>query len=272
MRYFGLSVACLLVIGQAALTQQPAKNNPAANPTTERPAQQPPAAAPVNPAGNRLEALLSGWERALTPVQTISAQITRTSVNKTFQVAEVYEGTAKYMKPNRALLHMKKKGKEHIYEKYVATGTFLYEYVPAEKLIRVHEMPTPKPGQVADDNFMSFLFGMRADEAKRRYDMKLVKGPPEDPHYYYIEILPKFPQDKADFQKARLVLMAQTFLPRELWFEEANGNEVKWDIPKIETGVPMKVEEFTQPNEPGWKIEKMPKNNPQPRVVRPNQP
>ncbi len=266
MRYLGLSLIGMIFVTVTAYCQQPAPGT--ATTPTARPVAPP---APPNASGVKLDSLLNSWEKATGPVQTISAQVTRTSVNKTFQVAEVYEGTAKYMKPNLALLHMKKKGKEHIYEKYVCSGTFLYEYVPSEKLIRVHEMPAPKPGQVADDNFLSFLFGMRADEAKRRYELKLVKGPPEDQWYYYIDILPRFDNDKVDFKRARLVLMAQTFLPRELWFEQANGDEVKWDIPKIETGG-VKREDFAPPNEPGWKTERMPRNNPQPRVVRPNQP
>jgi TIGR03009 family protein len=272
MRYFGLTLAGLVLVGFTAYAQQ-ASPGAAQNPGANRPAGQAPAAAAPGPAGNRLDSLLANWERALTSVQSISAQITRTSVDKTFRVAEVYEGTAKYLKPNLAMLEMKMKGKDQVFEKYICTGTFLYEYVPQEKVIRIHEMPPPKPGQVADDNFMSFLFGMRADEAKRRYELRLVKGPPEDQWYYYLEILPRYPADKADFSKARLVLLAQTFLPRELWFEQPNGNEVKWDIPKIEQGVALNRADFTSPAPPpGWKMERVPRSNPQPRVVRPNQP
>jgi len=61
---------------------------------------------------------------------------------------------------------------------------------------------------------------MKAEEAKRRYDMSLVK---QDPFYFYIEIGARFPADKADFQQARLVLWRKSFLPRQLWFEQPNG-------------------------------------------------
>ena len=252
MRYFGLTVAGALLAGTPAS------------------AQQAPAAGGPPPAASRLDVLLAQWERAMTGIQSIEAQCTRTSIDKTFNVVEVYEGVARYMKPNLAMLHMVKKGKPEIFEKYVCTGTFLYEYAPAEKVIRVHELPPPKPGQVADDNFLSFLFGMKAEEAKRRYDLKLVKGPPEDQWYYYVEILPRFPADKADFSKARLVLNAQTFLPRELWFEQPNKNEVKWDIPRITPGAVVNRTDFTSPAPPpGWKLERVPKNNaPPPRAIR----
>jgi TIGR03009 family protein len=261
MRYFGLTLVAIVLMALAGT------------------AQQPPAGTTLDPAHNRLDALLVRWEKEMTGIQTIVAQCTRTAVDKTFGKADIYEGTAKYMKPNMAMLEMQKKGKPQIFEKYICTGTYLYEYVPAEKVIRVHELPPPKPGQVADDNFLSFLFGMRAVEAKRRYDLKLVKGPPDDQWYYYVEILPRFPADQADFAKARLVLNAQSFLPRELWFQQPNGDEVKWDIPKVDAGVNIPRTDFTSPNTPqGWTMVRAPKttdlkpgNTIPPRVVRPKQ-
>jgi TIGR03009 family protein len=270
MRYLGLTLVSVVLGAMTATAQQP----PA---SATQPAQQPAPATALDPARNKLDALLLRWEKEMTTIQTIVAQCTRTSVDKTFQRKEIYEGTAKYMKPNFAMLEMQNKGKPQIFEKYVCTGTYLYEYVPQEKVIRVHELPTPKPGQVADDNFLSFLFGMRAEEAKRRYELKLVKGPPEDQWYYYVEILPRFPADKADFARARLVLNAQTFLPRELWFEQPNGDEVKWDIPKVEAGAALNRADFTSPTTPpGWSmarapkaVEGAPRSNVPPRVVRP---
>jgi TIGR03009 family protein len=237
---------------------------------------QQPAAPAIDPANNRLDNLLLSWEQAMAGVQTIAARCTRTTLDKTFQMTEVFEGSAKYMKPNLAILEMQKKDKPEVFEKYICSGTYLYEYVPQNQEIRVHEMPAPKPGQVAEDNFLSFLFGMKAAEARRRYDLRLVK---EDQWYIYIEILPRFPADKADFQRARLVLNMGTFLPRQLWFEQPNGNEVKWDINPIQAGAALNRTEFTSPSVPqGWHLVRAPKMSSgqqradvPPRIVRPNQ-
>src|SRR5205823_4904579 len=119
---------------------------------------------------------------------------------------------------------------------YVCTGTHLYQFNPAQLEVKKYEMPKPKMGQVAQDNVMAFMFGMKALDAKSRYDMKLAK---EDTYYIYIDIQPKLPADKADFQFARIVLNKDTFLPRQLWFQQS-GSEVTWDIPRVATG--MKVE------------------------------
>lgn len=249
-------------------------------------AQQPAVAPPAQPVIDPripLDAHLLRWEQEMKKVETLAAQCTRTKVDKTFGNTDVYEGTARFLKPNMAMLEMQKKGKPDVFEKYICTGTFLYEYVPANKIIRVHELPPPKQGQVSDESFLSFLFGMKADDCKRRYDLKLAK---EDQWYVYIEIASKLPADKADFQRARLVLAKANYLPRQLWFEEPNGNEVTWDIPKSVNGAQINRAEFTAPNvPPGWTMVRVPKpndpaqpapgpnNNPNvpPRVIRQNQ-
>jgi hypothetical protein len=118
---------------------------------------------------------------------------------------------------------------------------------------------------------------MKAVEAKARYDLTLVK---EDNWYYYIKVLPRFPQDKADFQEARLVLNKSSYLPRDLWFKQPNGDEVRWDIPKIDSNVRLNQNDFLQPPIPqGWKLERVARGNDltpsagntRPRIVRPNQ-
>jgi TIGR03009 family protein len=236
----------------------------------------------VPPAGERQDlvtAVLQRWEKELSAVQGLSAQCVRTDVNKTFRLTEVYIGTAKYMKlevggrvQNLASLEMTKKDNPQVYQKFIYTGELLYQFVPQEKEIRVHQPPPPKPGQVADDNFLSFLFGMKAEEARRRFEMTLQN--PNDQFYYYISIKPRFPEDRDDFQQARLVLLKETFLPRQLWFEEPNGNHVTWDIVKTQNGAQLDRREFTAPDTPvGWKVVRVPTRNQEakPRIIRPQQ-
>src|SRR5262249_3594415 len=141
---------------------------------------QPGAPPAANP--GRLDALLVAWEQKMQSVQSLSAECTRTTVDKTYKSTDVFEGKALYVNPDRASLYMVKKNKPDVYERFLCTGTFLYEYVPANKIVRVHALPPRKPGQVADNNFLSFLFGMKAEEAKRRYQLSLAQ---EDQHWVY---------------------------------------------------------------------------------------
>ncbi|GIW79088.1 MAG: hypothetical protein KatS3mg105_0895 [Gemmatales bacterium] len=225
------------------------------------------AAAQAQPAQEKLDRLLQQWEAKMTAVQTLKARCIRTTVDKVFETTDVYEGEALYMKPNMASLEMYKRNKPSIYEKYICTGTYLYEFVPANKVIRVHTLPQ---GQA--NNFLSFFFGMKAQDAKQRYNLRLSK---EDDWYYYIEITPRLPEDKVDFQRARLVLNKNTFLPRELWFMQPNKNEVKWDLPNVQSGIPLNRSQFAPPANSGWKLERVPqvratRQNVPPRVIRPN--
>jgi len=259
-----------LLLGAPVLAQLPTQPTQPAAPAS--------AAAPAAPNPARLDQLLQRWEQEMKGINSLACDLNRTTRDKTYGKDELFIGTAKYMKPNLAILDMAKKDNAQVYEKYICSGQYLYEYVPASKVIRVHELPQPKPGQVSDDNFLSFLFGMKAEEAKKRYDMRLVK---EDQHYIYIEILPKVAADKADFQKARLILSAANFLPRQVWFEQPNGNEITWDIPKLNAGVTLQRTDFAPPAQlpQGWTLVKVPRADAAtpkqpdapPRVVRPQQ-
>lgn len=263
MRNSCLAAASVLLLATAVSAQ------PSANPQNPQNTQKP-AAPLLDPDRNRLDALLLQWEQMMTRVETVSAECTRITDDKVSGRKEEFVGKAKYMKPNLAALYLEKKTKPDIFERYICSGTYLYEYRPQQKRMVIHELPPPKSGQF-DDNLLSFLFGMKAEEAKRRYDLKLVQ---EDKWWIYLEIVPRYPADKADFAKARLVLSNRTFLPRALWFMENNKNEIKWDIPKIDTGVALDRKEFSPPSPPpGWDVrrEKRPEVTPAPRVVRPQQ-
>jgi TIGR03009 family protein len=244
-------------------------------------AQQPPQGTSnqsFDPSKDPLDALLAQWEEKMKAVDTISANIVRTRDDAVFKNREIFEGTAQYMKPNFALLDLHMRGQPTRIEKYVSTGTYLFEYAQANRELRFHELPPPKPGQATgDDNFLSFLFGMKADDAKRRYDIKFI-GPGQDQFYYYLEITPRSAADRQDFQKASVALTKGTLLPRLLTLDAANGDRTQWDLPKVEVGVRLNRQAFDKPPlPPGWKMVRVARQDPQvdqspnvpPRVVRP---
>jgi TIGR03009 family protein len=244
MRYSCLALSGIVVLCAALRAQQP----------------QPPAAAPPLDPNNRLDSLLMQWEAKMKSIQTLKATVNRQRTDKVFNTQDAFKGQAKYMKPNLAMLELSRVDRPTIFEKYVCTGTFLYEYNPSNREVRCHELPPPKPGQVADDNFLSFVFGMKAEEAKRRYALQLLEG--KDQYYYYLQIIPREEADKADFEKAQLALTRSTLLPRRLTRVEPNGNQITWDIPLIETGIPLDRREFESPPVPkDWKLVKVPKAN-----------
>jgi TIGR03009 family protein len=230
---------------------------------------QPPAVPPA--AGDSIDDVLNGWEKTMGVVKAMSVDIVRTRLDKTFDSTEVFEGWAKFLRsslagqPSRASLELKKKGKPEVFERFIYTGTFLYEFRPATKVIAVHELPAPGPGAVADDNIVSFIFGTKADELKKRYAIERTR--PSDMYYHYVKITPRFPADKAEFSIAELVLVRTTLLPCRFWFRQPNGDEMTWDFKNVDTAAVVPIIQFAAPvPDPGWKLERQ--KELAPRVMR----
>jgi TIGR03009 family protein len=222
-------------------------------------AQPPQAAPPLNPNADPLPALLSRWEEKMKGIKAIEATVKRTTTDAVTHTQEVYEGSAKLLRPDRADLYLKKVDNAQVYERFLLTGTFLYQFQPTQKLVRVHQLPQRAPGQPAiDDNFLGLLFGMSAVEAQRRYELRLVPKP-GDVWWYYISVKPRLASDRAEFAEARLVLSQSTLLPRQIEFVDPAGNPIKWEIPKIDTNPRLGPTDFQRPQLPkDWQIKQEP--------------
>jgi TIGR03009 family protein len=266
MRHYSFALVGLLALGGAAFAQQKAPPPPTAG-TPEQ-----------------LNAHLAKWETEMSAVKSISAECSRTDVNRVRNVTTQLTGEVKCLKVEApggkvdklALLRLVPKDNPEAYEKFICTGELLYQFSPREKTIYVHKLA----GQVSDDNFLGFLFQMKAEALKKRYDLTLVfpKGP-DDPtlqHYVYIDIKPRLEADKADFQRARLVLFKASYLPAQLWFEEPNGNHHTWELSKVKANDPgVKPAEFVAPEKPaGWQVKEVKRSETEsrPRVIRPSGP
>lgn len=253
MRKTCLALLAVGVLGSAVPAQTP----------TAPGAAPPPAAAP-DATRNDLDKYLDRWEDAMKTVKSLAVACTRTEIDPTYKTRRSYTGTIHFLKPTNFFWHMAVKDKPTEYERYICTGTYIYQYIPTEKQIKYYPAPkTTADGKLTDDNSLAFLFGMKAAEAKARYDLKLHNV---DQNYVYIDVISKNAVDRADFIKARLVLNKDSFLPRQLWFETPNAGEILWDLTTIKPNVPMNQEIFAAPQTPkDWKL--VPAQA-QPRVIR----
>ncbi len=155
MRLRGLALTALLLAAPTLAAQQP---------TTP----------PTTQTADALEGYLDRWQKTMEQVQALSAQIERTEKDQTTDVKKHFTGFTKYLRvgaggttQNLALLQMTPDGKKDFSERFVCSGALLYEFNQAEKQVVAHEIPKPKAGQVSDDNFLSFLFGMKKEEARQ---------------------------------------------------------------------------------------------------------
>ncbi len=250
MRTPGWSLATWLLLAPALLAQQ--------QPAGTGGLPTPPAA--PNPAQTDLDKLLQQWEQRMKSIQALEAVISRTEKDALTGVETVYEGWARFLRAGyRADLYLQKKNSNPpVYERFLCTGAALYEFRPKDKLIRIHQLPQRGPGQPAvEDNFLGFLFGMDAREAKRRYNLAL-KG--QDQHYYYVSVRPLFQADAAEFTEARLALYKPTMLPAQMVFIPPNGNELTWNIARINPAAQLGPLQFQKPQLPAadWKYVEVP--------------
>jgi TIGR03009 family protein len=262
MRSFVLSSAAVLALAALAPAQQPGDGSRIIpNPGSGQGAGAKlgaPGDAKLDPT-NRLDALLMRWESEMKSVPSVYVKkLQRTDKETGSQKPRVMEGEARYLKPNLAALRLVQVDDPRFYELMVCTGQFMYEFRPQFKKLVIHEMESRVSG--FDNNLLSFLFGMSAAEAKRRYELTLAKDiTDQNPHWVYIDIKPRFEADKREFTRAQLVLFAQNMLPRRLWFEHPNSSEVTWDLKEVDTSVELKPMDFRPPDAPkGWDTQRIP--------------
>jgi TIGR03009 family protein len=237
-------------------------------------AQQSPPKSPPPGTPEQLAATLAQWEREMAAVKSLSAECKRTDVNRVRNDQVVLTGVVKCLKVESAgkvdklaLLQLDRKDDPERSEKYICTGAVLYRFAPAQKTIFVHKL---RGG--ADDSFLDNFFQLKAESMRKRYDMTLVM--PDDPNYIYFDLKPKMEADKAEFQRARLVLYKKNYLPAQLWFEEPNGNHHTWELTHVTANDPaVKPAEFVAPEKPkGWEIKEVKETDADtpPRVIRPS--
>jgi TIGR03009 family protein len=199
-------------------------------------------------------------------------------------VVKSYQGLAKFMRlPDNAyglLIQLVEKDQPQRYERYLCTGTHFYIFRPEEKTVYFHTLPPRKANEVPDQGPMSFLFGISADEAKKRYKMQITQ---QDEWYTYVQIEPLFPKDQVDFLYARLAVLNKPtraipqYYPRQIYWVEPQKVEVTWDMVQLlqnESATQVDRRDFAAPQIPsGWQLKpiQQPSQPNQPSVVRPQQ-
>lgn len=216
-----------------------------------------------------LKEILAGWEKALGALTSLSMECERTTVDNIFESTEIFKGSIKLLKagdPRKgflASLEMLKMEKgqpvPNRYEKFIVTGSDLYEFDPGNKVIRKHAIAPGKGGQ-RDDNVLSFVFGKKAGDVLNRYTISSVPAKKDDKYYFYVKIEPKHEQDKADFTEAHVALYKSNLLTAMISYRQPNGNQVTWLFTKVEPNAKLTERDFAapEPPPPEWTLQKMP--------------
>lgn len=279
MRTLGLTYFALFAAVATVTAQDP----------KAQPAKTPPAGAAAMSQKNQqyLDAYLDVWEKRMAKINALETKIvlTETGVGSAQNPGKkaIYTGEASLLKPNHAKMLLKDSGDpgnaKH-WRHFVADGQHLWEYLYGQKIARVAQLP--KDG-VSDHMMMSFLFGMKAADVKKRFDVSVdVENPDKHNDFYlHINILPKSKEDMQDFKKAELVLWKNNkdskyadlwMLPARLWFQNVEGDQVTWEFKNMSTEKKFLPADFKAPGFPDkdWRSEWA--KPPQPTVTRTSAP
>ncbi len=203
---------------------------PAANGTVPRPAQVAvaPAAAPVDP---KLDALLLAWERNSAQIKTLQGKHERRRGNTVFGTESVSEGAYYFEAPDKGRIDIKgivpnknavammkdADGKPFSLEadrseKWICTGREVLMIDDEQKQFQVFPLPPEMQGVNIIDSPLPFLFGMKAAEAKARFDLRLVREDVEQQKALLVAI-PKHAKDAQNFREAQIYLDTRLYVP-----------------------------------------------------------
>ncbi len=171
------------------------------------------------------------WERHSAQIKTLQGKHERRRYNTVFATESVSEGVYFFDAPDKGRIDIKgvvpdKKsvptmkdpdGKAYALEsdrseKWICTGREVLMIDDEQKQFQVFPLPPEMQGVNIIDSPLPFLFGMKAAEAKARFDLRLVREDTEKQKVLLVAI-PKQAKDAQNFREAQIYLDTRLFVP-----------------------------------------------------------
>ena len=254
--------------------QRPQAERVAAVPGQAGP-QQPPALSPEQQAA--LDRLLVAWEQRSAAVRTWSCTFYKWEYNAWSPAAASGEklafaestGELKYAAPDKGLFRVKESKQwspearryeirpGESGEHWVCNGESIYEFRHTDKQLRETKLPPEMRGKAISEGPLPFVFGAKAETLKKRYWMRIIT-PPDVRDQVWLEALPRYQADAANFSKVELILQARDLMPFAIQIFKPGGQDrdvFQFD-PRtniIDKGLDM-IRDFARPSTPfGYK-------------------
>ena len=191
-----------------------------------------------------LERLLVGWEARNEKVTTWSCTFYKWEYNAWSPADASGErlafsestGEIKYAAPDKGLFRVKSSKQwnpeKRTYdlrpsnsgEHWVCNGTSIYEFRHSERQLRETKLPPEMRGRAISEGPLPFVFGAKADTLKKRYSMQIIT-PSSVTDQIWLEALPKFQVDAANFSKVELILRATDLMPFAIQVFKPGGQD-----------------------------------------------
>ena len=191
-----------------------------------------------------LDQLMAAWEARNATVRTWSCTFHKWEYNAwspadtnggQLAFAEI-TGELKYASPDKGLFRVKESKQWNpeasryevrsgeFGEHWVCNGESIYEFRHSEKQLRETRLPPEMRGMAISDGPLPFVFGAKAETLKKRYWMRIIT-PPEVRDQVWLEALPRFQADAANFSKVELILQARDLMPFAIQLYKPGGSD-----------------------------------------------
>ncbi len=225
---------------------QATDDEPAETKRIPRPAPEPLKIEEISP---ELEKILKNWELTTSQFKKMTGEFSRFKYDKTFEVEWRAEGKFAYEAPDKGNYELRgieprkdKNGnleesqkigsdgkttytlKADSPERWVCTGKEVIKINEKEKTYEKLAIPPDSQGENIMDGPLPFLFGMKADQAKRRYRLTL-DTKHKNATEIKLHVVPRLPKDSANWSKAKVIIDAKTFKPKAVQLLDPTGAE-----------------------------------------------
>lgn len=231
--------------GQAAkqdtLPQPGGQYNIGAKPDADklpRPAGEPLVIKPVSP---ELREILDDWEQHSSQIKSLHGKHTRFVYNHVFEVEKRSDGKWYLETPDKGRIDLvgippkkgevsrkigKQSGKPYRIEPdreeiWICSGEEIVIANGEEKTYEVAPVPEHLRGTNIVNGPLPFLFGMKAIDAQKRYELTLLANGEKSAR---IQIVPRFQRDADNYRKAVIILDKARYLPTAVQLEDPTGN------------------------------------------------
>ena len=244
-----------------AKNSKPAKDKSAGESKTNRPEKPAPQEFRLEKLSPELEKVLKDWEKKTSQFKKLRGEFTVFKYEKTFEIEK--RGTGKFVHeaPDKGFYELKgaeiqktdkssRKNSEG--EKYtlqsdtpvtwICTGKEIYRIDEKDKTFEKIPIPAEAQGEKIIEGPLPFLFGMKVEQARMRYKMKLIDQ--KNPKEIWLEVIPLRNSDEANWNKAVVIIDAERFVPKAVklldptdcetvhMFSKVEVNPKEWFFPK----------------------------------------
>lgn len=173
-------------------------------------------------------------------MKTFAVKAEMTVKDKATDRSEKFTGDIWCMAPNLTRLNLVKQLPPNVkatgeeFMAFICNGKVVYHYDGAAKTVTVAKIG---PNGAGNNLLLDLMGGMTAKNAAARFDIQALKPlDPKDP-YIYLELKPRWKEDKSEFESMQLILIPpsvgdRAYLPRRVKVFKPGGQKLEeWDFP-----------------------------------------